>query len=311
MAVVEDVTSAVEHERTLLGDRQRFRAIFENVRDCAIYTITLDGLVEEWNKTLQRFGDWRPADVEGRHIGMFFPHDDPSARSPDALLAEARRAGSVETEGWRLRRDGSSRWAHMVITALPDDRGAVSGFVVVTRDMTERKRLEDHLQQLATVDPLTGAFNRRYGQATLNTEFERRKRMGLPFAVMMLDIDLFKAINDDYGHEAGDAVLCAMVRACTAELRVLDVLARWGGDEFVFVLPGATSEGAVATAERLRERLAALRVPVGREGNTRFTVSIGIAVPSSDDDTAGLLVRADQALYSAKNSGRNQVVLAA
>lgn len=309
MAVIEDVTSLVEHEKKLLADQQRFRAIFENVRDCAIFTITLDGLIEEWNQTLERFGDWGPADVEGRHIGIFFPPDDPNARSPEALLAQAGRAGSVETEGWRLRRDGSSLWANMVVTALPDERGAVTGFVVVARDMTERKRLEDHLGQLATVDPLTGAFNRRYGQDALNTEFERRKRTSLSFAVLMLDVDSFKAINDTFGHDAGDAVLCTIVRACKADLRVLDVLARWGGEEFLVVLPGTTPEGAVVTAERLRETLAALQVPLDRKRSTRFTVSIGVAAPSPGDDSLKLLRRADRALYAAKNNGRNRVVL--
>jgi diguanylate cyclase (GGDEF)-like protein/PAS domain S-box-containing protein len=309
MAVLKDVTKLAEQERKLFNDQQRFRAIFNYVRDYAIYTITLDGLIEEWNQSLQRFGGWEAIDVQGRHIGMFFPTDDPGLPHPDALLTQAKRIGSVETEGWRLKRDGSRLWGNTVITALPDEAGAVRGFVVVARDMTERKRMEDELKQHATVDPLTGAFNRRHGHARLATEFDLRARSGQPCAVMMLDIDRFKSINDTYGHDAGDSVLCAMVLACKVGLRTVDMLARWGGEEFLILLPDTGLEAANVIAERLRESVAALQVPVGINASIDFTVSIGVAVPVNDD-LHDLLRRADGALYAAKAGGRNRVVSA-
>jgi diguanylate cyclase (GGDEF)-like protein/PAS domain S-box-containing protein len=280
------------------------------VRDYAIYTITLDGLIEEWNPSLQRFGGWDAADVQGRHIGMFFPRDDPGLPQPDALLEEAERIGSVETEGWRLKRDGSRLWGNTVITALPDETGAVRGFVVVARDMTERKRREDELERFATVDPLTGAFNRRHGHARLAAEFDRRARSGQLFAVIMLDIDRFKLINDQYGHDAGDAVLCAMVLICNAGLRTVDMLARWGGEEFLILLSDTDADAAVTIAERLRKAVSEAMFPVGSVGSIALTVSIGVAVPVSSD-LRDLLRRADEALYAAKTHGRNRVVLAA
>jgi diguanylate cyclase (GGDEF)-like protein/PAS domain S-box-containing protein len=310
MAVLRDVTKLAEQERKLFDDQQRFRAIFNHVRDYAIYTITLDGMIEEWNQSLQRFGGWDAGDVQGRHIGMFFPSDNPSLPQPNAFLAEAKRIGSVETEGWRLKRDGSRLWANTVITALPDETSAVRGFVVVARDMTERKRMEDELKQLATVDPLTGAFNRRHGNARLVAELDRRSRSGQPCAVMMLDIDWFKSINDEYGHDAGDAVLCAMVLVCNGGLRTADMLARWGGEEFLILLPDTDAAAAVAIAERLRETISTKKVPVGSDGSITFTVSIGVATPANHN-VHDLLRRADEALYVAKTHGRNRVVLAA
>jgi diguanylate cyclase (GGDEF)-like protein/PAS domain S-box-containing protein len=310
MAVLKDVSKLAEQERKLLADRQRFRAIFNYVRDYAIYTITSDGLIEEWNQSLQRFGGWCAADVERRHISMFFATDDPRLPDPDTLLAAARRIGSVETEGWRLKRDGSRLWSNTVITALPDETGAVRGFVVVARDMTERKRMEDELKQHATTDPLTAAFNRRHGNACLAMEFERRARSGRPFALLMLDIDRFKSINDQHGHDAGDAVLCAMVLTCRSELRTVDMLARWGGEEFLILLPDIDAEGAIVIAERLRESVAKIRVPVGGNANIAFTVSIGVAEPMNDN-LRDLLRRVDDALYTAKAGGRNRVVVAA
>ena len=309
MAVLKDVTKLAEQERKLFADQQRFRAIFNYVRDYAIYTITLDGLVEEWNQSLQRFGGWSAADVLGQHIAMFFAMKDVNPADPNTLLQEAKRIGSVETEGWRLKRDGSRLWGNTVITALPDETGAVRGFVVVARDMTERKRMEDELKQHATVDPLTGAFNRRHGHACIAVEFARRARSGRPFAVLMIDIDKFKAINDAYGHDVGDAVLCAMVLVCKTDLRAVDILARWGGEEFLILLPDADAEAAAVIAERFRETVAAMRVPVGVNTSINFTISIGVAVPQNDD-LHDLLRRADVALYAAKAGGRNRVVVA-
>jgi diguanylate cyclase (GGDEF)-like protein/PAS domain S-box-containing protein len=308
MAVLKDVTKLAQQERRLFADQQRFRAIVDHVRDYAIYTITLDGLVEEWNQSLQRFGGWDAADVQGRHIAMFFPTDDPGVPRPDALLAQAKRIGSVETEGWRLKRDGSRLWGNTVITALPDELGEVRGFVVVSRDMTERKRMEDELRQLSIIDPLTGAFNRRHGHSRLAAEFDRRARSGQSCAILMLDIDHFKAVNDQYGHDAGDAVLCALVRACKAGLRTVDTLARWGGEELLVLLPDTDAQAAIVTAERLRAAIADMRVAVGNSGEIRVTVSIGVAVPRNDD-LNDLLRRADDALYEAKSKGRNRVIV--
>jgi diguanylate cyclase (GGDEF)-like protein/PAS domain S-box-containing protein len=309
MMILRDVTLLAEQERKLFADQQRFRAIFDHVRDYAIYTITLDGQIDEWNQSLQHFGGWLAADVQGASIAMFFPSDDQSSPPPAALLTEAKRVGSVETEGWRIKRDGSRLWGNTVITALPDESGSVRGFAVVSRDMSERKRMEDELKQLATIDPLTGAFNRRYAHTRLVEEFARRARSGHPCAVMMLDIDKFKSVNDSYGHDAGDAVLCAIVTTCKDSVRTADITARWGGEEFLILLPDTDAAAAVLAAERLREAVAAGGVSVGSGTVIAVTVSIGVAV-SMNDDLHDLLHRADSALYMAKSRGRNQVVLA-
>jgi diguanylate cyclase (GGDEF)-like protein/PAS domain S-box-containing protein len=310
MAVLKDVTRLREQQQKLFADRQRFRAIFDHIRDYAIYTIALDGTVEEWNQSLQRYAGWQAADVEGQSIRMFFPPGDTQQPRTDLLLAEAERIGSVETEGPQRKRDGSSLWADTVITALPDEAGCVRGFVVVSRDMTERKRLEDDLKRLATVDPLTGACNRRQGHVHLAAEFDRLERDGQTFAVLMLDIDHFKSINDRHGHPAGDAVLRALVQACKAALRSVDTVARWGGEEFLLVLPGTGSAAAMSVAERLRAEIAAMRVAIPGGASISLTASIGVAEPDGGDPNE-LLRRADTALYAAKTAGRNRVVAAA
>jgi diguanylate cyclase (GGDEF)-like protein/PAS domain S-box-containing protein len=308
MAVIVDVTQLAIQERRLIADQQRFRAIFAHVRDYAIYTVTLDGVIDEWNQSLQRFGGWEVADVQGQHISKFFPGGDFSSAQPTALLVEAQRIGSVETESWRLRRDGSRLWGNTVITAMPDETGAVRGFVVVTRDMTERKRMEAELEQLSVTDPLTGAFNRRYAYERLTAEFGRRARSGESFAILMFDIDHFKLLNDRFGHEAGDTVLCAVVQVCRTTVRSVDMVARWGGEEFVILLPETEAAAAMVLAERLCVMISALRIPFGNGDNLACTISTGVA-GAQNDDPKSLLRRADEALYAAKSGGRNRAVL--
>jgi diguanylate cyclase (GGDEF)-like protein/PAS domain S-box-containing protein len=310
MAVLTDVTTLAEQGRKLYADRQKFFAIFDHVRDYAIYTITMEGIIDEWNESVHRVGGWLAEDVQGRDMSMFLSSENPDRPQIDLLLAEARRTGSVETEGWRLKRDKSRFWGNSVITALPDEGGKVRGFVVVSRDITERKRTEDDMKLLATVDPLTGAYNRRQGDALLAAEFARRARNGRDFAVLMLDIDHFKAVNDRFGHEAGDAVLCALVRDGQKALRAVDMLVRWGGEEFLVVLPDTVADAAMVAAERLRTALAKTEVSASDGPTVRFTVSIGVAVPLTDNP-GELLRRADLALYAAKAGGRNRVILAA
>jgi diguanylate cyclase (GGDEF)-like protein/PAS domain S-box-containing protein len=309
MAVLTDVSKLAEQEATLYIDQKKFFAIFDHVRNYAIYTITMDGVVEEWNQSLQRYAGWLAADVQGRNMSLFFPSDDPDRPRIDLLLAEAQRVGSTETEGWRLKRDGSRLWANSVITALPDQAGNVRGFVVVSRDMTERKRMEDDMKRLATVDSLTGAYNRRQGDTLLAAEFIRRGRYRRPFAVLMLDVDHFKAVNDRFGHPTGDAVLCELVRTCLKVLRSIDMVARWGGEEFLIVLPEIDAANAMSTAERLRAAVEATEVAAPGGVSVRFTVSIGVAEPENESPDE-LLSRADVALYAAKAAGRNRVILA-
>ena len=309
MAVLSDVTRLAEQEEKLYADRQKFFAIFDHVRDYAIYTITMDGLIEEWNQSLQRYAGWLAADVQGRSMSMFFPLDDPDRPHLDLLLAEAQRIGSTETEGWRLKRDGSRLWANTVVTALPDESGAVRGFVVVSRDLTERKRQEDEMKKLATVDPLTGAYNRRNGHALLAVQFSQRKRNGHPFAVLMLDVDDFKAVNDRFGHAVGDAVLCVLVQICRKALRPVDMVIRWGCEEFLIVLPNTGADEAMSIAERLRVIVAAAEVAASEGTSIRFTISVGVALPAGESPVE-LLRRSDGALYVAKTGGRNRVILA-
>jgi len=210
-------------------------------------------------------------------------------------------------EGWRMRDDGSLFWANSVITALPDTDGKVRGYVVVSRDMTERKRMEDQLRRLATTDPLTGAANRREGQVRIAEAFRDAAGHATHPGILMLDVDHFKVVNDTYGHAVGDLVLCAVVEACRGTLSADLPVIRWGGEEFLVLLPATTVEAATAIAETLRHAIHAVRVQAPAR-RISVTASIGVAVGRGEAPDI-LVDRADAALYLAKREGRDRLVV--
>ena len=187
--------------------------------------------------------------------------------------------------------------------------GGVRGVVAVATDITERKGLERELRRLATVDPLTGAFNRRYFLSAASQEMERAVRYGGSLSLLMIDIDHFKRVNDRFGHALGDEVLRKTVEVCRANLREVDIFARLGGEEFAALLPQTASVGALGLAERLRRAVAEMVVPLAG-GDLRVTVSVGVAERSVETTFEHLMSRADQALYAAKETGRNRVEMA-
>jgi diguanylate cyclase (GGDEF)-like protein/PAS domain S-box-containing protein len=307
MAVVQDITRAIEQETRIRDDQTRFRAIFESIRDYAIYTVDLDGRVSEWNRSLKRLGGWQPEDLLGASIAILFA---PTADIPagTALLARAREQGTAEFEGWGLRKDGSMFWGNTVATALPDRDGNAAGYVLVTRDLTDRKHLEDRLLTLASTDPLTDALNRRAGEEMLGTAHRAWRQNGRTFSVLMIDCDHFKHVNDIWGHDVGDKVLVALVAIFRENLRGGDIAIRWGGEEFLLVLAETGRDPALAIAERLRRTIEDRAIDRGG-GTIRITVSIGVAeVRESDMHADDVVRRADRSLYLAKNGGRNRVV---
>jgi diguanylate cyclase (GGDEF)-like protein len=164
--------------------------------------------------------------------------------------------------------------------------------------------LFSQMQQQALTDGLTGCFNRRSFELQLERDLHLATRLREPLSLIMLDLDNFKQINDHAGHEAGDVALRMLADNLRAELRAVDCAARFGGDEFAIILPQANTEGALFVAERLRKRIEDMEVP----GFGQVTASLGVATfPHHASSRDTLVVAADRALYTSKNSGRNRV----
>ena len=166
------------------------------------------------------------------------------------------------------------------------------------------------LERAANMDGLTGLYNRRHFDRRLAEEISRADRLDRPLSLIVADLDRFKQINDTLGHAAGDAILRATAACLSRSVRASDVLARFGGEEFVILAPDTDAEGALSLAERLRRCLEAARPEVDGVGPTAITASFGVATYDGHDPQA-LFTRADAALYAAKTGGRNRVELAA
>ena len=217
-------------------------------------------------------------------------------------------AGSISAEKRYVRKDGNLIWVNRTISLVRDHAGSPLYFLHLVEDIMERKRLEEELRELALTDMLTGLPNRRAFITRLEEEHARLRRFDAQqAAVLMLDLDYFKNINDTWGHPAGDAVLRKVATEINEQIREVDLCGRIGGEEFAVLLTGATPAAAREFAERLRRRIA--DIAVMHEGkNIKVTASIGVAaLRATDTDAAAALMRADRALYTAKEAGRDQV----
>lgn len=214
--------------------------------------------------------------------------------------AEARRSGKPvweRTIGIH-HPDGALRW--LSVSATPMGADAQPEAVVLTfRDITDRRDYEAELRRLAEVDELTGLPNRRAWSVELPVAIERARRDQAALSIAMLDLDRFKRFNDEYGHQAGDRLLKTAAAAWSGQLRAVDHLARYGGEEFIVLLPGASTELATMVLERLRSA-----TPAGQ------TFSAGVATWDGNETSEELIARADQALYQAKDAGRDRIQVA-
>lgn len=174
----------------------------------------------------------------------------------------------------------------------------------------QNAQLFEQVQTMAMTDPLTGSYNRRYFFELAERDFEYARRYSRPLALIMMDVDHFKLVNDTFGHLAGDLALRQVAEVCQARLRKTDLFARYGGEEFIVLLPETTKEAASSLAETLRDQVAEIEMET-RRGSLRVTVSIGVSELTDGKDeemtVEQLIEEADRALYRAKGGGRNQV----
>ena len=227
-------------------------------------------------------------------------------------IRKAMRDGKgTRTELLKYSKDGQGYWMDINIIPLKDESGVVSHFASIERDLSRYKRMERQLINMALFDSLTGSLSRPAFLEQSDKEMTRSKRYHRPLSVMMIDIDHFKLVNDNYGHAAGDSVLQIFVEAIQEVIRTTDFLGRVGGEEFALLLPDTSLNSAHHLAERVRERIN--KYPYLAGGMLiDVTASLGVAeIQEFDSDIKALLNRADEALYTAKQAGRNRVTLAA
>jgi diguanylate cyclase (GGDEF)-like protein/PAS domain S-box-containing protein len=207
------------------------------------------------------------------------------------------------------KKNGDLYWESAVISPVKNKEGIITHFLAVKEDITERKYLQEELEKQATTDELTGVTNRRHFLELANKELKRTIRCNHPLSIVLIDLDHFKSINDTLGHAGGDQALMNFAKICLLNMREIDIFARFGGDEFVLMLPETNQNQAHTFVERMCQTLAAKPIDLG--GKPVFiTFSSGISsLEGREESLDALLSRADQALYQAKEAGRNCIVI--
>jgi diguanylate cyclase (GGDEF)-like protein/PAS domain S-box-containing protein len=305
VAKVSRLAERARSENALRESEERFRLLVEGVNDYAIIMLDPAGRVASWNAGAERIKGYTAEEIVGQHFARFFPEEEVREGEPERELQMASAEGRHEAEGWRVRKDGTRFWADVVMTALRDESGRLRGFAKVTRDVTERKLIEERLLHDALHDALTGLPNRALFMDRLGQSVERAKRHhDYSFAVFFLDLDRFKLVNDSLGHLAGDRLLVEVGQRLRSCLRAGDTVARLGGDEFTILLDDIKDAGdAVRMAERAQSRLAQ---PFDLDGHEVFvSASIGIALSALDYSRPEDLLRdANTAMHGAKSNGK-------
>jgi len=297
---------------TLADNDNFYHTILDNLYD-GVYFVDRGRKITYWNRGAERITGYAAVEVVGSrcydNILMHVDNRGTLLCKELCPLAATLQDGSERTADVYLRhKDGHRVSVNIRITPLKDEQGGIVGGVEVFTDnslkLSAIARMEA-FEKLAYLDPLTGTANRRFAEITLHARYEEFKRYGWPFGLIFIDIDRFKCINDECGHAAGDEVLKMVAKTLMNSARSFDVVARWGGDEFIAVIANVDREQLIATANRFRmlvEQSSRAAGPV-----RQVTISVGATLARSDDSEAALLERADLFMYESKNAGKNRV----
>ncbi len=279
-----------------------------------VYITDRDRKILRWSAGAERISGYSAEQVVGLHChhGPLQHVDSEGKRlcTGTCPLAHTMTDGQQRDATVFLQHADGHRIAVKVSTGpIRDASGEVVGGVEVFQDHTSCHRLSDmvdELERAALLDPLTELPNRRFIDQELEVKLEEERRYGWPFAVALVDVDHFKAVNDTHGHDVGDAVLQTVSRTLRGASRGPDIVGRWGGEEFLILLTNIHGEGAVGAVERMRAMVGASVTP--GEPPVRVTVSIGVAQHRAGEPLSDLIKRADERLYAAKEGGRDRVV---
>lgn len=316
VCVMRDITGRRRQEAAIRRSEQFLNTIFESIRDpfCIIdsnYTIVRanEAYAQLKNRAVEDFLDrtcyqaleGKSEICDGCVIRKTFQSKDPCAKEKQVTL-----------------KSGETLWVEIFTYPILDEAGRISHVIEYTRNVTDRKKSEDdrrrlieRLEFLSMTDGLTGLLNRRALTEQLEYEIDRARRYGSELSVILVDLDNLKDINDTHGHLAGDTTLQLLSATMRSSLRNVDIAGRYGGDEFLVIVPQTSSEGARSIAEKIRT--GAERAEVRIDGGVRTSISVSIGVASLGplpENIDGFVSRVDAALYQSKNTGRNKVTVA-
>jgi diguanylate cyclase (GGDEF)-like protein/PAS domain S-box-containing protein len=307
----QDVTERHRLETSRREAEARFRTAFEHAPIGVAVLSLRGGNAGQWitvNPALAQLLGYERNTLLGTRIARIVHPDDVDAGKRVLGALVRGRTGQIETEARLMHADGHVVWTLVTVAVVNGDDGRPAFGIAQVMDITERKRFEGQLQYLADHDALTGLYNRRRFEEELEHVLAGAERYERAGALLVVDLDGFKYVNDTLGHPVGDELIARLAATLRAELRESDVIARLGGDEFGVILPEATEPEAGAVAEKLLRAVQRDGVVADQTRQARVTASIGLAPFSGADGLSAeeLLVEADIAMYDAKEAGRNR-----
>jgi diguanylate cyclase (GGDEF)-like protein/PAS domain S-box-containing protein len=323
-----EIAQRKKTELSLRASEQHYQIIYESA-PLALIVFDRENRVVDWNNAAEAIFGWPRLDMLGQTLERIV--SEPDRNYVLKVMEQAWAGGVVTGSNHNLTREGRTilcRWSNV---AQKDGNGNTIGVLSLAEDITETQKmrdeieaanqslrtqikqiqsLQDELREQALHDPLTNLFNRRYFHELLERELAQCERDSKPLSLVMIDIDYFKQINDSFGHQTGDRVLVALADILRSSTRSGDSVFRFGGEEFVIILPGMDAEIGMERAESLRRIFAELMIHT-EDGDAKTTLSAGIATwPTHALDAKRLLSKADKALYAAKEAGRNRILVA-
>ena len=310
LGVEVDITERKLYEDALFREKESAQITLQSIGD-GVITTDANSNVEYVNPVAEDLTGWKVDDASGRSIDEIFRafHEETCEPLENPLAVSIRRDRAIKSVRPTLliRRDGNELYIESTASPIRDGKGSVTGGVLVFHDVSESRELHRRLSYHASHDILTGLVNRREFENRLERALKSARARETSYALLYLDLDQFKIVNDSCGHSAGDALLGQLGALLKSKIRWRDTLARLGGDEFGVLLESCSLEEAMNTAETLRLAISEYKF-VWEERNFRLGVSIGVVpITAENEDVAALLSAADSACAAAKEAGRNRI----
>ncbi len=310
LGVEVDITEGKLYEDALFREKESAQITLQSIGD-GVITTDANSNVEYINPVAEDLTGWKVDDASGRSIDEIFRgfHEETCEPLENPLAVSIRRDRAIKSVRPTLliRRDGNELYIESTASPIRDGKGSVTGGVLVFHDVSESRELNRRLSYHASHDILTGLVNRREFENRLERALKSARARETSYALLYLDLDQFKIVNDSCGHSAGDALLGQLGALLKSKIRWRDTLARLGGDEFGVLLESCSLEEAMNTAETLRMAIGDYKF-VWEERNFRLGVSIGVVpITADNEDVAALLSAADSACAAAKEAGRNRI----
>ncbi len=309
----KEILDRTRTEEELYRSERFLSTIFDSFHD-PFNIVDRDYRIVKFNEAYSRMKNMSAKDLFGKKCYEAL-HDRSSVCEDCVLVKTFQSKDPCAKEKRVTQANGTEMWLEIYTYPILDQQKNVTHVVEYTRDITDRKKAEEEKKQLienlnylSTTDSLTGLRNRRALTDTLHQEIERTQRYDTDLSLILCDLDKFKPINDTYGHAAGDAALQAVSEALKTSLRKTDILGRYGGDEFMIILPETSLAAAKMLAEKVRLAVSEIELSVGNNKRIGLSLSLGVAGCCAPAENLDTLVRlADSALYESKQGGRNRV----